>query len=368
MISSTTAQDKRQFLDDTRVFTSELSRLQMQIGDQPPARDDAFHELSQAIRTMSRKCRLEQQRYNDAAELRVAQQTFQSSIAPWFGTSWFMSRAKQKPRGYPGDFELLTGIYDRQPRSHGLGGYLDLYFLYSDLGLAVVARMNAAREFLNREAKMRDGDLNILNVASGPCREFFTGLCLPQTGRRITLHCIDSDLDALRYVEQQVVARGGSDLPELKFVQYNALRMRSAKANTKRFGLADIIYSIGLLDYLPDKHLVGTMQGLRESLKPGGVAYFAFKDSNGYDPQEYQWFVDWFFFQRDERQCHDLLCQAGFSAAEISVTRDETGIIMNFAASAGPRPFRSDQAASPASNVLPPHRLRAGNSVAGKIL
>ena len=108
--------------------------------------------------------------------------------------------------------------------------------------------MNAAREFLNEEVQRRDADLSIWNVASGPCREFFTGLSMPQTDRNITLHCIDSDRDALRFVEQKVTSGVDLNLPELKFVQYNALRMRSAKSNSKRFGSADIIYSIGLLE------------------------------------------------------------------------------------------------------------------------
>ncbi len=293
------------------------------------------------------------------------QQYFQDCIAEWFDTSWFMSRAKEKPRGYPGDFELLTGIYDGAVRSRGLGGYLDLYFLKSDLGQAVVSRMHAAREFLNREVRYHDGDLTILNVASGPCREFFTGMRMPPSGRQIQLYCIDSDGDALEFVEKQLADDKPRDLPLLKFVEYNALRMRSAKANIKRFGMADIIYSIGLLDYIPDRHLIATMQGLRETLKPGGVAYFSFKDSNGYDPAEYQWFVDWHFFQRDEQQCHELLTAAGFVPSEMSVQRDDTGIIMNFVAYAGTRrDYRTDAAVPSFDAIKSPHGVSLETPVA----
>jgi extracellular factor (EF) 3-hydroxypalmitic acid methyl ester biosynthesis protein len=357
----TTAEVDRLFLDDLGRFTNVLTHLQTHIGDQQdPGRNDSYQELVQAIRIMSRKCRLMQQRCESSDQLSAIRKYFQTRIAPWFDTSWFMARAKQKPRGYPGDFELLTGIYDGKPRSSGLGGYLDLYFLQSDLGQAVVSRMNAAREFLNHEIRNRDGDLTILNVASGPCREFFTGLTVPPRDRKVTLYCIDNDLDALQYVENQVAANGPSGLPDLKFVQYNALRMRSANGNVKRFGLADIIYSIGLLDYIPDKHLVATLRGLRESLKPGGVAYFAFKDTHGYDPYEYQWFVDWFFFQRDEKQCREILCAAGFSLADVSVVRDDTGIIMDFVARVGsPTARRSDQAVPVVSSVEAPHRPRS---------
>lgn len=360
----TTAPAVRRFQAEVLGFTSILKRLHEDLRDRPtPALDDAFHQLLQAIRTMSRKCRLMQEQCEDPEELQAAQKDFQDQIGNWFDTSWFMSRAKRKPRGYPGDFELLSAIYDGQPRSTGLGGYLDLYFLRSDLGQAVVARMNAARDFLSDEIRSRDGDVTIFNVASGPCREFFVGLTIP-TGRRVTICCIDNDADALKFVEQKVAANGTVRLPDLKFEQYNALRMRSARATIKRFGSADVIYSIGLLDYVPDKHLVPTLQGLRETLKPGGVAYFAFKDERGYDPYEYQWFVDWFFFQRDQQQCERLLIEAGFAASDLSVIRDETGIIMNFVARVEPkRSRRFDQGLAPERSFDSPHSPARDQSV-----
>lgn len=350
------------FMEGLHTFQETLKQLQAQVGDRPiPQRDEAFHQLSQAIRTMSRKCRVAQGSCVDPSELPGTRRAFQDCIAPWFDTSWFMHRAKLKPRGYPGDYELLSGIYAGQPKSSGLGGYLDLYFLHSDLAQAVVARMHAARQFLNHEARQRLGDLTILNVASGPCREFFTGLYMPQDNRRISIVCIDTDEDALNFVREQLAAHDARDFPQVELVPYNALRMRSAKNNVARFGWADIIYSIGLLDYLPDKHLVATMQGLRESLKPGGVAYFSFKDTNGYDHCEYQWFVDWFFFQRDEQHCRKLMIDAGFAPDDIVVQRDATGIIMNFVVSAPQKMSLRTDEASHANSSLPAPRMVAGN-------
>jgi hypothetical protein len=137
--------------------------------------------------------------------------------------------------------------------------------------------------------------------------------------------------------------------------------MRSARTNISRFGQADIIYSIGLLDYIPDRHLVPILQGLRGTLKPGGVAYLAFKDETGYDACEYQWFVDWHFFQRDERQCFQLLCEAGFDPGELEVYRDQTGIIMNWVAAAPTgRRFRADRSSR---SLAGPKVLASGQSL-----
>ena len=40
-----------------------------------------------------------------------------------------MNHALSKPRGYPGDYQMLTSIYDGATKSRRLRGYLDRFFL-----------------------------------------------------------------------------------------------------------------------------------------------------------------------------------------------------------------------------------------------
>jgi hypothetical protein len=140
--------------------------------------------------------------------------------------------------------------------------------------------------------------------------------------------CIDADERALDYVGRHVVP-AGKDLPDMHCVCYNALRLRSARNNIRKFGTCDIVYSIGLCDYLPDRALVPMISGLRDSLNDEGILYIAFKDANRYDKTEYQWHVDWHFYQRTEQDCRALFGAAGINGDSLQVTRDETGTIMN---------------------------------------
>ncbi len=203
--------------------------------------------------------------------------------------------------GYPGDYAILTAIYDRLPKSPGIGGYLDLYFLNTQLGRAVPARLRAAREFLIQELERRGGEVSVLNVACGPCREYTEDFEIPR-GVRPRITCIDSDQEALDFARRNLALLNGR-MPDVSCVRYNALRMSSAKRNLEAFGRPDIIYSIGLFDYITDRHLVPILKGLRETLADGGVLYVAFKDADRYDKTVYQWMVDWFFLQRTEQQC-----------------------------------------------------------------
>jgi hypothetical protein len=116
----------------------------------------------------------------------------------------------------------------------------------------------------------------------------------------------------------------------LNAVRYNALRTRSADATVRNFGRFDIIYSVGLCDYLTDAQLVPILAALRQTLNDQGVLYIAFKDSERYDKTPYQWHLDWHFYQRNLDDCLRLYEMAGFDVRSIAMTRDGTGIIMNF--------------------------------------
>src|SRR5262249_54042044 len=108
-------------------FTEALRQFDREIPpDASPDCDATVEALTAAIDASLAVCaQLEKNLAGrDPKELKDIQLRYRESIWPWFGKSWYMQRALTKPRGYPGDFELLTSIYDGMTRSLGLGGYL----------------------------------------------------------------------------------------------------------------------------------------------------------------------------------------------------------------------------------------------------
>jgi extracellular factor (EF) 3-hydroxypalmitic acid methyl ester biosynthesis protein len=314
-------------------FTQALEEFEQHID--PAARPDSdliADELSRCIESFLEVCAaLEGQfRADQAAELKQLQARFRDAIAPWFQKSWFMQRALAKPRGYPGDYELLSAIYDGQPRSLGIGGYLDRYFLGTTLANAVCARVQSLRRFLIDEISRREEGVAILNVACGTCREYTTGFEIAGE-RHARIICLDNDTQALDYVQANVMPTAPEGL-SVTLQRYNALRMTSAPVNRERFGRSDIIYSVGLCDYIPDDYLIPILKGWRESLQDGGVVYVAFKDALRYDKTPYQWLTDWYFYQRVEEDFQHLFAAAGYDMDTLEVTRDSTGVIMNYIA------------------------------------
>ncbi|MHB8897816.1 MAG: class I SAM-dependent methyltransferase family protein [Thermoguttaceae bacterium] len=320
---------ERFLAEDVAHFVRRLAEIALEVKDHAtPDSEEHRRRVDAAIDQMRVACRqLEDLIGENAEALRETREALREAIAPWFDQSYTMERAKTKPRGYPGDYIMLLGVYDGVPRSPGLGGYLDAYFMQAELARAVRGRMRAVREFLVEELSRRDGDVSIVDIACGPCREFVGGLeCPPNVRPRITV--VDSDQEALDYVAGSVSGIGGA--PKLHCLRHNALRVGSVRRNIEAFGRPDILYSVGLFDYIPDRFLVPMLQGLRDTLAEGGVLYLAFKDCERYDKTVYQWMVDWFFFQRTADECRELFRQAGFDSDAMEMTRDESGIIVNF--------------------------------------
>jgi hypothetical protein len=135
---------------------------------------------------------------------------------------------------------------------------------------------------------------------------------------------------------------------EIVCQRYNALRMKSAEATRRLFGASDVIYSIGLCDYITDDYMISILEGWRNSLADEGVLLVAFKDAPRYDKTPYQWLLDWHFFQRTEDDCRMLFQQAGFDMQELEMSRDATGVIMNFVS----------RAKTPAVRIDDSHRIR----------
>jgi extracellular factor (EF) 3-hydroxypalmitic acid methyl ester biosynthesis protein len=149
-------------------------------------------------------------------------------------------------------------------------------------------------------------------------------------GQRCTHH-VDNDELSLDFVQTHVAPQMAANL-DIRFLRYNALRMISGKVNVERFGRNDIVYSVGLCDYIPDDYLVPMLRGWRESLADGGLVYVAFKDMELYDKTEYQWLTDWYFYQRTFEDCRQLFVEAGYDMNEMEVTRSDMAVIVNFIA------------------------------------
>jgi len=241
-----------------------------------------------------------------------------------FSRSYFISYARKWPKGYPGDYKLLELIYRNMPLSSGIGEILDKIFLRAKLAEAVRGRLNTMVKLLQNELSARSG-LKILNIACGSCREFINlSKELKESKAHIT--CVDLDDEALDFAARRAYLLGIDN--QVSFRKYNAIRMVKTERILKEFGKYDLIYSIGLFDYLSDEIVIGLFESLYEILNKQGKLIIAFKDTNAYDPSVYHWIVNWnAFLQRTPYDIFMLLDKAGISKSQITLIREPSGVI-----------------------------------------
>ena len=92
----------------------------------------------------------------------------------------------------------------------------------------------------------------------------------------------------------------------------------------------DLIYSIGLVDYIPADALQAQTRFFFDLLNPGGHLVIAHKDSKNFHPLTPDWWADWTFHLRNEQEVVDLFKESGISDYTLTVERETNTNIIFF--------------------------------------
>ncbi len=203
-------------------------------------------------------------------------------------------RAFEKPRGYAGDAVLMDNIYGYKHQRNS-----DVFKWEYNMsgGRSVRERRSFMAQYIDKMAEQAQS-LNILSVACGHLREFLS--IKPHSKRKIeNLYALDGDKESLKNIDFD--CEGASSI---KIVHANVIDLLRKK---KAFPALDLVYSLGLLDYLNDflaKKLIQFCFGL---LKPKGRIVIANFAPNLVDQAYMEAFMDWQLIYRDEQDMENLL-------------------------------------------------------------
>lgn len=310
----------------TTQFNEELSVLEKRTIDPQEDPAEITRAVTDAFETVINACaEFEKGVAYDKDVIKNARIRFREKTNPTLSKSYYINRTRTWPQGQQGDYKTLEYLYKNTPLSEGIGYYLDLSYLNAPIARAVRNRIKKLAEILSDEISMRQ-EPSILNVACGSCRELMWAAPeVRESGARVI--CVDNDDDALTFAQGRLSYVGIEE--QVSFYKYNALRLFDYDSTLAIFGKQDIIYSLGLFDYLPSDFLVKMFRTLYALLNEGGRFIPTFKDAARYRSQEYHWIVDWDgFMQRTQADFEEILSLAGIPSSAISEVRDETGLII----------------------------------------
>lgn len=253
---------------------------------------------------------------------------FRRLVSPWAFKSQIMKRGFDKPKGYPGDYRTLEIIYDFETFSppNNLGFYFDKYFLENPYADAVRNRKDILHEILARTLRKKSGPVKVLNLASGSCREIrdlFKERDEEFLRKDILFSCVDWDEDASNFSNRELQRLPGNI--RVDFIREDIIAFTKTSNFFKKNGEYDLVYSIGLADYLPDRVLKNLIKTSFEGLNRGGEFIIAHKDKEiNFSHLPPEWFCDWVFVPRNQEDLLSLVRAVGLGDAVSRIERDST--------------------------------------------
>lgn len=318
------------FLKDVLDYTGEV----INFASGPAFGGHASHDLQTRLQNLNTEIILKghqlEERLADRAVSRRVKADFRALVSAWIYRSPVIRTAFEKPRGHAGDYLTLEAIYNNKTTGEGISGYYERYFLNSPYAVAVRFRKKRMEEML-LDAIMSQpagAPTRVLSLACGPCRDIAELAPRLPAKRAAAFTCVDSDADALEFSKGAL-----QGLPRHITADFLQRDLRAAAKGG--LGLADlppqnVIYSIGLIDYLPGRVFGKCLRSASLLLAKGGRMMFTHINREKTFPQVCpDWFCDWHFVPRNEREVTALLRRT-LPDFRLEVTEDDFGFILYF--------------------------------------
>lgn len=278
--------------------------------------DTIKYELTQGLKEV------EDPSKRDGVGSYVFRETF-----PYFMLSRMIDRSFSKPRGYAGDYYTIELIQLNQPQGdRRLGPLIDREYLLSPPCLAVRNRRWLMRDCLQQfyNARGKSDDLYLVtSLASGAGREVFDFLGQLPSASSVFASLLDIDIEALTYSSHLANEAGLQN--QVLFAKENVLLLAMGRGKT-RLPPQDIIYTMGLADYLKDDVLIRLLNWMFDGLKPGGVAAVGnFGDENP-DKDFMDHILDWRLYHRSPEDMKRLFAASRFGKRPVDVRCEAAGI------------------------------------------
>jgi hypothetical protein len=265
----------------------------------------------------------------DATAMAAAKRFTELLLTPELMAGPFWRRAYEKPLGYPGDFEVMNYIYDWGREGETLYGQL-AHRLGIRTAECVATRMAMVRQVIAGVVSAGgEQPARITSLGCGSAREVSDYLRLRSLPRQVRFTLVDQDHSALSRAYEasypEVLRLAGQ--AQVSCLQASFTQLLKAGELFHRIPPQDLVYSVGLLDYLAPRRAKAFIASLYEHLAPGGTLLIG----NMYDsPRGTFWptefLCDWTLIYRSEQEMRQLV--EGLPATDIVTEVDPTGSVV----------------------------------------
>ncbi|WP_339829601.1 class I SAM-dependent methyltransferase [uncultured Parvibaculum sp.] len=267
--------------------------------------------------------------WSDPAMLARHKRYAERVLTPDFMPGAVMKRCYEKPLGYPGDFRIMNYVYEWQRVGDTPYEKL-LHRIGIETGACVGTRLRMTQKLIAERIAASAGDtpLNIANLGCGSAYEVYDYLKIDHLPSPVNFTLIDQDDRALNHAYEhaypEVVRHAGR--AKVQCLQASFAQLLKAGALFKSLPPQDVIYSLGLYDYLSARRARALTHDLYAQVKPGGQLILA-NVKKGREACEWplEFVTDWSLVYRTESDMLALI--DGLDIANVTVEVDSTKCI-----------------------------------------
>ena len=254
-------------------------------------------------------------------------------LHPLLMQSPWMHRARTKPLGYPGDYEIMNGLYG----SHFSGASLfakavNLAFVTTPAAEAVRTRKDLIKQQLQAllDAHGANTPTRILTIAAGPAQEVYELLQERKTiDSPLEIVLFDQDKRALSYSYgrlKRVVAQRWQGRVKIVHLHDSIKRLLRGGASVfSGHGAFDAVIACGLFDYLQLLTAVSLCRSLYALVAPGGTLYVGNMVPNNASRWFMELHLDWFLVYREHSEMLEFARMAA-PEARVQILSEPTGV------------------------------------------
>ncbi len=196
-----------------------------------------------------------------------------------------------------------------------------MFFLDNLLNGEVRSRKNKIKHLLGKYVGEAESEpVRIMDLGCGACREVKEWAGEYRIEKKVNFTCVDWDEKALKSagnIFESIPAN-----IKINFLQKDVLNIIKENAIMRKEGKKDLIYSLGLSNYLGPNLLRSFLKFHYALLRPGGKLILSFWDSANPVWYEYpEWYCEWHFSVHNPRSLKD------FITGELMVESDSVEII-----------------------------------------
>lgn len=270
----------------------------------------------------------------DPEQLRAVKRYTELVLTPEFMPGPLWRRGYEKPLGYPGDFEMMNSVYAWNREGQTAYGKL-LHRIGLDVAECISTRMVLMQQAIAEAVAGKcgahpndDDPVRITSLGCGSAQEVLGYLRIKSRPRRVEFTLIDQDEAALSCAYARTypeVVRLG-DAASVNCLHISFSQVMRAGPLFQKLPLQDLIYSVGLVDYLSARRARALVTDLYDQLAPGGLLIVGnMRDTPHGNLWPLEFISDWSLIYRDAAEMREMA--AGINPSGVELQTDPTGRI-----------------------------------------